>query len=437
MRRGITTNTVKLWPSVRNLRLNFTDRATRPRVERSVLRATTLIRLCAAGLVLQLTAGCAAPSRRPAVPLSAQNQAGIPGLPAVRTWSTEMIPAFEEEILRVIDRHIAWWQGSGHTGPIPTTFLAVSGGGSNGAFGAGLLCGWTNAGTRPEFTVVSGISTGALIAPFAFLGPAYDEQLRANFTEVSTKDILKKRSLLRGLFGDAMADNAPLARMISRQFDEAVLEAIASEYKKKGRVLLIGTTNLDAERGVVWNMGAIAASDHPKKLELFHQIVLASTAIPAVFPPMMLDVEVDGRPHHEMHVDGGTVREVFLYPPSFVVPVHRGGVERELRAYVIRNSQVGPRWKNVERRTLGIAQRAIDSLVETQGVGNLYEIYVTTLRDGIDFNLAYIPDEFKEKSKEPFDQAYMRKLFDLAYRAAKRGYPWQKTPPGYIPPAGE
>ncbi len=137
-----------------------------------------------------------------------------------------------------------------------------------------------------------------------------------------------------------------------------------------------------------------------------------------------------------MHVDGGTARQVFLYPPSFVAPAHRGGVERELRAYVIRNSQVGPRWMHVERRTLGIAQRAIDSLVETQGVGNLYEIYLTTLRDGIDFNLAYIPEEFKEKSKEPFDQAYMRKLFDLAYRTARSGYPWSKTPPGYVPAAG-
>jgi len=417
--------------------MSFTDTTTNRGEKRRVLRATMLIRLCAAGLVLQLAAGCSAPSRRPAVPLSMQNQAGIPGLPGVRTWSNEMVPAFEQELLRVIDRETAWWQSSGHTGPVPTTFLAVSGGGSNGAFGAGLLCGWTDAGTRPEFTVVTGISTGALIAPFAFLGPAYDEQLRKSFTDVTTKDILKKRSLLKGLFSDAMADNAPLARMISRQFDEAVLEEIASEYEKKGRVLLIGTTNLDAERGVVWNMGAIAASDHPRKLELFQQIVLASTAIPAIFPPVMLDVEVDGRQHHEMHVDGGTVREVFLYPPSFVAPVHRGGVDRELRAYIIRNSQVGPRWKNVERRTLGIAQRAIESLVETQGVGNLYEIYVAALRDGIDFNLAYIPEDFNETPTEPFDPVYMRKLFDLAYRAGRSGYPWSKTPPGYVPAAGE
>ncbi len=176
--------------------MSFTDTATKQGGERSVLHATLLVRVCAAGLVLQLAAGCAAPSRRPAVPLSVQNQAGIPGLPAVRTWSNKMVPAFEEELLRVIDRETAWWQDSGHTGPVPTTFLAISGGGSNGAFGAGLLCGWTDAGTRPEFTVVSGISTGALIAAFAFLGPAYVEQLRANFTEVRTKDILKKRGLL-------------------------------------------------------------------------------------------------------------------------------------------------------------------------------------------------------------------------------------------------
>jgi predicted acylesterase/phospholipase RssA len=313
----------------------------------------------------------------------------------------------------------------------PAGFLAVSGGGDDGAFGAGLLVGWTEAGTRPQFKAVTGISTGALIAPFAFLGPEYDHVLRNVYTNVSADDIYKERSILMVLFKDAMADTTPLWGLIRRYVDRRMLEAIASEHAK-GRMLLIGTTDLDARRGVIWNMGKIAASEHPKALELFQSIMIASASIPGAFPPVMIDVEMEGKRFQEMHVDGGAVAQVFLYPPS----LHLGelskdvGLARKRKLYIIRNARLDPDWAEVQRKTMSIAGRAISSLIQAQGIGDLYMLYYSAKRDGIDYNLAYIPPTFKVPHTEDFDTNYMRQLFDLAYGLASDGYPWEKNPPG-------
>ena len=173
-------------------------------------------------------------------------------------------------------------------------YLAVSGGGDNGAFGAGLMNGWTETGTRPEFKMVTGVSTGALIAPFAFLGPDYDAALREVYTTMTPEKVYRARGLSAALFDDAMADTTPLAEMIAKYADQKMFDAIAREYQK-GRLLLIGTTDLDAQRPVIWNIGAIAASGHPEALELFRKILRASAAIPGAFQPVLIDVEIDGQ----------------------------------------------------------------------------------------------------------------------------------------------
>jgi regulator of protease activity HflC (stomatin/prohibitin superfamily) len=351
--------------------------------------------------------------------------------PAIRTWGAALNPAFQQEMMASVEREQAYRKASGLSGPLPPAeFLAISGGGQNGAFTAGLLNGWTAAGNRPQFKAVTGISTGALIAPFAFLGPQYDETLRRVYTQMSTKDILTKRNLLAALFDDALADNRPLWRLLESQVDQALLDAIAVEYGK-GRLLLIGTTNLDAQRGVIWNVGAIAASHHPRALELVRKIMIASAAIPAAFPPVMIGVEVDGTPYQEMHVDGGAITQVFLYPPSLKLKevAQEAGVNRERRAYIIRNARLDPEWAQTERRTLNIAGRAVSSLIATQGVGDLYRTYLNAQRDGIDYNLAFIPASFKEQAREPFDCAYMRKLYDLGFEMGRKGGFWKKTPP--------
>src|SRR4029079_4387815 len=172
------------------------------------------------------------------------------------------------------------------------------GGGDNGAFGSGLLVGWGEAGHRPEFKLVTGVSTGSLIAPFALVGAEYDLQLRQVYTTISADDVYRDRGLLKAVFDDAMEDTSPLAGLIARHADADLLAAIAREYKK-GRLLLIGTTDLDAERPVIWDIGALASSAHPGALALFRQILRASSAVPGVFQPVLIDVELDGRKYQE------------------------------------------------------------------------------------------------------------------------------------------
>jgi len=389
----------------------------------------------AVALVLSAS-GCGPLHRLDAVPAADQSQANVPGLAGVRYWADGSPDEFIKDGIESIRRERAYLQASGRPGPLPpATFLAISGGGENGAFGAGLLVGWTAAGTRPQFKGVTGISTGALTAPFAFLGPAYDARLKEVYTSISGKDVLEMRGYLAAVMDDGMADNAPLKKLVRRLADQEMLDAIAAEHEK-GRVLLIGTTDLDARRPVVWNIGEIAASHHPKALDLFRSLLVASAAIPGAFPPVMIDVEVDGKPFQEMHVDGGATSQVFVYPPSVNLRTagRAVGITRERRLYVIRNARLDPDWSKVERSTLDIVGRAITSLIQTQGTGDLYRIYLSAQRDGIGFNLAYIPRSFDVPLKEPFDTAYMRQLFGLGYELASKGYRWEKTPPGYAAP---
>lgn len=387
--------------------------------------------ICSAG------AGCAGLRRGPAVPKDLQDQAIVAGLPGIRTWGDMVSPEFRDKLaVEVLHRKQALWAATGRADHPPAgSMLAISGGGANGAFGAGLLCGWTAKGDRPEFEVVTGISTGALIAPFAFLGSDYDGVLREVYTTVSTSSILKKRGLLGALTSDALSDNGPLWKLLGKYIDQPMLDAIAAEYGK-GRLLLIGTVNLDARRSVVWNIGAIAASKHPRALELVRSLLVASAAIPAAFPPVMIDVEAGGRKFQEMHVDGGCLNEVFLYPTSFVpLEVSKGTrVTRERRLYVIRNSRLDPDWSAVERQTFKIAERAISALIYSQGVGDLDRMFMTARRDKMEFNLAYIPENFQEVSNEPFDREYMLKLFDVAFALSRNNDPWLKTPPGFVEP---
>ena len=323
--------------------------------------------------------------------------------------------------------------GNGNKGRLPpANFLAISGGGEDGAFGAGLLVGWTQAGTRPTFKIVTGISTGALTAPFAFLGPRYDEQLKAVYTTIGGKDVLEKRGMLAALFDDALSDNAPLQKLVAKYVTLDMLREIAAEHAK-GRALLIGTTNLDARQPVMWNIGKIAASGNPKALELVRKILIASTAVPGAFPPMMIDVSVDGKHYQEMHVDGGASAQVFVYPPQLKIAEisEQVGIMRERRAYIIRNARLDPDWADTKRRVFSIAGRAVSSLIQNQGVGDLYRIYTTTQRDGVDFNLAFIPPTFNVELPQPFDHHYMNELFKVGYALGRSGYDWTKTPPGY------
>jgi predicted acylesterase/phospholipase RssA len=383
--------------------------------------------------------GCGTPARLDAVPQELQDQVTIGGMSHIRYWADVPSDDFVQDGLASVAKEREQLRQAGHSDPLPPAeFLAISGGGENGAFGAGLLVGWSASGTRPRFKAVTGISTGALIAPFAFLGSDYDAKLKEFYTGVSKDDILESRNFLAAIFNDAMADNSPLRRLVGRIVDQPLLDAIAAE-NGKGRLLLIGTTDLDAHRPVIWNVGKIAASHNPHALKLVQDLLVASAAIPGAFPPMIIGVEAGGRNFQEMHVDGGASSQVFVYPPSLNLRARsqQFGIVRERRLYVIRNARLDPEWAQTDRLTLEIAGDAIASLIQTQGVGDLYRIYLTAQRDHLDFNLAYIPLSFKVPLKEPFDSEYMQRLFQVGYDAAAKGYPWAKAPPGFAIPEAE
>jgi hypothetical protein len=372
-----------------------------------------------------LLAGCSSPARLPPVPRADVQRAMPLGLANARFFPSLQRDALEAEFMLAVERQ-RQLLGVAPDAKLPSAeMLAISGGGDNGAFGAGVLCGWTAAGDRPEFELVTGVSTGSLLAPFAFLGPAYDEQLKAVYTTITADDVYRERGLVNSIFNDAFADTTPLFEHISKYFDEAMMTAIAEEYRK-GRLLLIASTDLDAQTPSIWNIGAIAASGRPGALDLIRNILRASAAVPGFFQPVMIDVEIDGVHYQELHVDGGAIAQMFLYPTNIDPDLI---AHRKRTAYLILNARDDPEWSDVDRRTLSIAGRAISTMIHYSGTNDLMRIYYTAQDEGIDYNLAYIGDDFTAPETGDFDKVYMNALFDYAYQQGAHGYPWLKAPP--------
>ena len=385
-----------------------------------------------------LLAGCNALPRLGAVPDRFAARAVLLGLEDIRyvVGDEQDMQRLSRDVADTWPRERTWLAAQGksiNTLP-PSNLLALSGGGDNGAFGAGLLNGWTTSGTRPEFLLVTGISTGALIAPFAFLGPKYDAVLRDLYTRNQRADIISIRSWWAVLTDDSVADTAPLRSQLRKHIDRAFLDEVAAEYTK-GRELWISTTNLDARQRVIWNMTKLAASKHPRALDLFHDVMLASAAIPGAFPPVMFDVELDGKPHQEMHVDGGTMAQVFVYPPNVKLAElsKSEGGDRQRHMYVVMNTRIDPEWAQTERRVISIAGRAISSMIHTQGVGDLYRIYLTAQRDKVQFNMTHIPEDFQHLHPEEFDNSFMQALYERGYQLAISRRAWKQLPPGFEP----
>src|SRR6202171_4095978 len=308
------------------------------------------------------------------------------------------------------------------------SYLALSGGGADGAFGAGVLNGWTAAGTRPRFSVVSGVSTGALIAPFAFLGPAYDATLRDVYTSGIAESLLDTPSIVHALFGSGLFGNARLRELVARYIDQDMLAAIAAE-DARGRKLLIVTTNLDTQRTVIWDMGRIAAIGSAQALGLFRDVLAASASIPVVFPPMLIDAEANGRRFQEMHVDGGVTAPVLTLPEAFLL--RNGGFARGLRMniYVLINDKIERDFQLVRNSTIDIAARASASVTKTQIRSVLYATYDFARRNNFGFNLTYIDKETPSPGSFGFETSYMRSLYQYGFDKAKAGNFWAKAPP--------
>jgi Patatin-like phospholipase len=395
------------------------------------MRKDSLVAAFAAIVVVVHTAGCTGPT--PRIDAAPPNIYATPvGFRGIRYWGDSELKKLDEAVAKRRQQLAAAAATDSTINLKHADYLAISGGGSNGAFGAGLLVGWTATGKRPRFEVVTGISTGALSAPFAFLGPKYDGDLTRMYTSIDTRDIMVKKGVLQGLMGDSMADNAPLRKLVARYVTPQLLADIAAE-NAKGRRLFIGTTNIDAQRPVVWDMTAIAASDNPEKLPLFREILVASAAIPGVFPPEMIKVTADGKLFDEMHVDGGTATQVFLMPGgNSLRDVDKAlGQSRSRSVYIIRNGSFAPQYKKMEASTLAIASRSIDTLILNQGIGDVYRMYTDAKRDRTDFNLASIPADFSEPNTSAFDPVYMKALYKRGYDMAVADVEWQKAPPGF------
>jgi len=381
----------------------------------------------AVAVVAMGLAACSTISRN-ALPEEAELERVLAVAGPVRIWG-DVAPKNTEALIRQRD---AQRRAAGVNPSALMNYLAVSGGGSDGAFGAGLLSGWSEAGTRPNFDLVTGISTGALIAPFAFLGRAYDGQLKEIYTSYGPSDIAQRRGLLSIAAEASIADNSPMVGLMERYITPDFLKAVAAEHMK-GRRLLIGTTHLDAQRPVIWDMGQIALKGDQNSVLLFRKVMIASASIPGVFPPVLVPVEHDGRAFDEMHVDGGVTSQVFIFPTQ----VDPRSLDRKLgrspnrRMYVIRNARVGPEWETVEPRLIKIAGRSISSLIKYQGRGDLNRMYLQSRQYNVDFNLASIPETFTLREKEPFEQDYMAALFERGYELARAGYRWQKKPPDF------
>ncbi len=378
--------------------------------------------------------GCGSLERGNAVPVEAIDRVTVVGISNGRFYPGLDASALTAEVKAAYEREVAWHRSQGHKGPLPPAYLlAISGGGDDGAFGAGLLTGWTKRGDRPSFKVVTGVSTGALTAPFAFLGPEYDDALTEVYTKTSADSIFIKRSIFAAFTSDALSDNAPLYRTVSKYLTMDMMAKIAAEYDK-GRLLLIASTQFDAARSVIWNVGAIAKTGTPAALELIRRLLVASAAVPGAFPPEMLDVEVDGKKYQEMHVDGGAMAQVFLYPPTISLKAidKAEHAQRKRIAYVIRNAKLSAPWEGVQRRTLTIVGRAVSMLLASDGAGDLYRIYAETKRDGVDLNIGYIDRDFTTAYVGPFDPGYMGSLYAYGHALGQQGYPWKKVPPGFV-----
>jgi predicted acylesterase/phospholipase RssA len=373
-----------------------------------------MLALCAA-----LLAACASVER---IPYTQQEQelAVIPGIPQARAWADD--PAIARRPM--LDPRA-------RETPI---ILALSGGGADGAFGAGLLNGWTQRGDRPKFTIVTGASAGALIAPFAFLGPQYDSVLADVFSSGAFEGFLKFQGV-RGLLGTGLFEAAPLRQLIAKHVTPDVIEAIAREYRA-GRRLYIVSTQLDAQRTAIWDMGAIASSVDPRAPELFRQVIEASASIPGIFAPVLIDVEAQGRRFQEMHVDGGIITNILLVPEAMLVanrPIMPAGVRP--RIYVILNSKLGPYFDVVPASTVRIAVRSFETSVRANTRNTLLASYEFIRRRGWTLSLASIDDSFPSQASAGFDTAYMKGLFEFGVEQGRTGAAWRRGPGSDAPPA--
>ena len=317
--------------------------------------------------------------------------------------------------------------------------LVLSGGGAAGAFGAGFLSGWSEHGDRPNFKIVTGVSTGSLQATFAFLGSEYDDTLTQVFTQNGTDNIYTERSILGALLGDSAWDSEPLEELIEEYITLDLVDAVAERHAR-GYRLFVGTSNMDTGEFIIWDMGAIASSDRADRLEHYRRILLASCSIPVLFPPVYFPVEIEGGKYWEMHMDGGAQAQLFLrgFMLDFEDTLKKVGANSDINVsmYIIRNGTFGKQTERdiVSASSVSIAAATINGVFDLSTQSSLFRVYMLTSRFNIGFNMAAIPDDkFPDLDPVDFNLDLMRQIYDYAFEAASNGYEWLTVPPGLDP----
>jgi len=375
---------------------------------------------------ISLIIGCAGPKRNPP-PDYHLSDVEVLNTKGIRTFGGDLDPLFHEDLLLSVKKI-----PKDQLSKIQNSALLLSGGGAHGAFGAGFLNGWSSSGTRPEFKLVTGISTGALIAPLAFVGQEYDLVLKNMYTGVSTEDVATIRGI-SALWKDSLADSAPLMKILETFINEEFIELVAQAHND-GRRLYIGTTNLDAQRFVIWNMGALANIDDPQTPELFRKIMLASASIPVVYPPIMIEVTSNGEVYDEMHVDGGVITQVFF--TAAVVDIEEIRTEmmgensshQKGEIFIILNGTVQATPETVNRGIMNITERSLATLLKASAVSDLRRIHELSKKEDLEINFVGIPDDFEFTATEAFDRLEMIELYYLGYKIGLSSNRWQQVP---------
>jgi hypothetical protein len=360
-------------------------------------------------------AACSTAPRRPAPIYSHDDPAPVGFSSAVRIVTLDQ-QSFEQSSAQVLKRVQNASRGR------PINVLALSGGGAGAAFGAGALVGWTQAGTRPEFQLVTGVSAGALTAPFAFVGPDWDAQLTKSFSGRESAHLL--RFHWPGLFfGSSLFRGKPLSDLVNEYATEDMVRAIAAE-AAKGRMLLVATTDLDGERTVIWDMGLIAMTGGKRALTLFRQVLIASASVPGIFPPVMIPVETTGTSTEEMHVDGSTTASVFIAPEiASVLPTELRAF-RGTNIYVLANGQYGAPVVTTPLRTAAIVKRGLEASLHSSTRAAVLAALALARQNDMNFQVTAIPDDYSYNGLFDLKPERMRALFNFAMGCARDGALW-------------
>ncbi len=335
--------------------------------------------------------------------------ARVPGMPAdVRFWGDSVA-----EFQRALPAE-------------PGPWLILSTGGEEGAYGAGFLAGWAATGTRPQFSVITGVSTGALMATYTFAGGKFDEELHNVYTTISATDIFEVATT-----PESLTDNWPLGKSIEKRVTPEILAAVAAEHQK-GRRLFVVTANLDAGRPTVWNMGAIAAQGGDAALKLFRQVLLAAASIEGMFPPVYITVEANGRQFQEMHGDGGATGPLYFGPEAYLAPTSPLRFPATA-LYAIFNGKLTTEFYLPSRTTAGILGRSIGIALKAGGRLQLALAGVAAQKAGIPLEITYVDDGFAQVGRGLFDPKYMNALYDYGLTQGRSEGRFHKGPPTPTP----